>query len=333
MDEHVCFARPQPVVTILAGLARTVVMRYLGFFATRAAAIQPIRCVPGWWSGYTLETPPDAARQTRLRLWDALRGQIVRVRWIDGIKLDLRMGTDIARLVFVAGEIDPNEFAFLANFLKPGMCVIDVGANEGLFTLFFRKRVGPRGRVIALEPSERELNHLRRNLRINRFSDVDIIACAVGDHAGRARLSLADAGHAGHNALGTPAAPWVRVVDEVDVELTTLDTLAEARHWPRIDLIKMDIEGSELNALRGAERLLARDRPVLLLEAEQESLSLRGASLAALLSWLAARKYRAMDFSDTDGSPTLLGTKTPRTINLVFHPEEVHDQPDAGVKS
>lgn len=306
----------------LSALARIAVMRYLRFLATRTAAIQPLRRVPGWWSGYTLETPPDGARQMRLKLWNALQGQIVRVSWIDGINLDLRMGTDIARLVFVAGEIDPNEFSFLADVLKPGMCVVDVGANEGLFTLFFRKRVGPGGRVIALEPSERELIHLKRNLRINRFLDVDVVPLAVGDRVGRARLSLAEAGHAGHNALGTPAAPWVSVVDEVEVEVSTLDTLSDARNWPRIDLIKMDIEGSELRALRGADRLLARDRPMLLLEAEQESLSLRGASFSELLSWLAARKYRAMDFSSTDGRPTPLDTREPSSINLVFMPEE-----------
>ncbi len=306
----------------LSALARIAVIRYLRFLATRTAAIRPLRRVPGWWSGYTLETPPDAARQMRLKLWNALQGQIVRVSWIDGIKLDLRMGTDIARLVFRAGEIDPNEFSFLADVLKPGMCVVDVGANEGLFTLFFRKRVGPGGRVIALEPSERELIHLKRNLRINRFLDVDVVPLAVGDHVGRARLSLAEAGHAGHNALGTPAAPWVSVVDQVEVEVSTLDTLSDARNWPRIDLIKMDIEGSELRALRGADRLLARDRPMLLLEAEQESLSLRGASFSELLSWLAARKYRAMDFSKTDGRPTLLDTTEPSSINLVFMPEE-----------
>lgn len=306
----------------LSEFARAGVVRYLRLLATRAASIQPIRRVPGWWSGYTLETPPDAARLMRLKLWNALQGQIVRVRWIDGIKLDLRIGTDIARLVFVAGEIDPNEFSFLADVLKPGMCVIDVGANEGLFTLFFRKRVGASGRVIAIEPSERELIHLQRNLRLNGFSDVDVIPLAVSDHLGRAMLNLAETGHAGHNALGPPAAPWVSVIDEVEVELTTLDALAHARSWPRIDLIKMDIEGSELNALRGAEQILARDRPMLLLEAEEEALSLRQASLSELLSWLAARGYRAMDFSDTDGAPALLGTRDPRTVNLVFMPEE-----------
>lgn len=306
----------------LSALPRIAVIRYLRFLATRTAAIRPLGRVPGWWSGYTLETPPDAARQMRLKLWNVLQGQIVRVSWIDGIKLDLRMGTDIARLVFLAGEIDPNEFSFLADVLKPGMCVVDVGANEGLFTLFFRKRVGLGGRVIALEPSVRELIHLKRNLRINRFLDVEVVPLAVGDHVGRARLSLAEAGHAGHNALGTPAAPWVSVVDQVEVEVSTLDTLSDARNWPRIDLIKMDIEGSELRALRGADRLLARDRPMLLLEAEQESLSLRGASFSELLSWLAARKYRAMDFSSTDGRPTPLDTREPSSINLVFMPEE-----------
>jgi FkbM family methyltransferase len=176
--------------------------------------------------------------------------------------------------------------------------------------------------VIALEPSERELVHLQRNLRINRFADVDVIPLAIGEHVGRATLNLAEPGHAGHNALGAPAAPGVSVVDRIAVDVTTLDTLADTRNWPRIDLIKMDVEGSELNALRGADRLLARDRPMLLLEAEQESLSLRNSSFCELLAWLAARKYCAMDFSNVDGFPTLLGTREPSTVNLVFMPEE-----------
>lgn len=283
-------------------------------------SMSPIRRVPGWWSGYTLETPPDAARKTRLKLWDALVGQAVRVRWIDGIKLDLRMGTDISRLVFVAGEIDPNEFSFLAGFLQPGMSVIDIGANEGLYALFFRKRVGPQGHVIAIEPSARELQQLKKNLRINGFADVEVIASAMGAKPARAQLSVAESRHAGFNALGAIAAPWVNFVSQVEVPVTTLDLLAEARTWPRIDLIKMDIEGSELNALRGARALLERDRPVLLLEADDESLSLRGASLTELLDWLAARDYEAMDFSDADGSPVSLGAREPKSVNLVFRP-------------
>lgn len=303
-------------------IARAAVIGFLRRLAATVVAIQPLRQVPGWWSGYTLETPPDVARETRLKLWNALLGQTVRVKWLDGIKLDLRIGTDIARLVFVAGEIDPNEFSFLAKFLKPGMSVIDVGANEGLFALFCRKRVGAAGRVVAIEPSDRELQRLRINLRINGYADVDVIASAIGARKGRAQLSVAELEHAGFNALGAVAAPWVKLVSRSEVTVTTLDLLAEQRAWPRIDLIKMDIEGSELAALRGAEALLARDRPLLLLEAEDESLALRGASLAELLAWLAAHNYEAMDFSNTDGSLVPIGTRKPETVNLVFMPKD-----------
>ncbi|MDE2604097.1 MAG: FkbM family methyltransferase, partial [Bradyrhizobium sp.] len=314
------FNRESLLAPFLA-FARACVVFFLRRLAPHVVSIEPIRRVPGWWSGYTLETPPDAARKTRLKLWDALLGQNVRVKWIDGIKLDLRMGTDIARLVFVAGEIDPNEFSFLAAFLQPGMSTIDIGANEGLYTLFFRKRVGPQGHVIAIEPSARELQQLRKNLRINGFADVEVVASAIGAEPAQAQLSVAEPGHAGFNALGAIAAPWVSFVSQTEVTVTTLDLLAEARNWPRIDLIKMDIEGSELNALRGAQALLARDRPVLLLEAEEESLSLRGSSLTELLDWLAARNYEAMDFSDADGSPVPLGARQPRALNLVFLPK------------
>lgn len=309
------------VPAAVSAIARAGVIFFLRRLASTVVSIQPLRQVPGWWSGYTLGTPPDAAREVRLKLWNALRGQTVRVKWLDGIKLDLRMGTDTARLVFVAGEIDPNEFFFLAGFLKPGMSVIDVGANEGLFTLFCRKRVGAAGRVIAIEPSERELRQLRENLRINGFADVEIIPSAIGARTGQAQLGIAELDHAGFNALGAVAAPWVKLVGRSAVTVTTLDVLAETRHWPRIDLIKMDIEGSELDALRGAEALLARDRPLLLLEAEDESLALRGASLAEFLAWLAAHNYEAMDFSGTDGSLVPIGTRTPKTVNLVFLPK------------
>ncbi len=132
------------VLAAVSAIARAGVIFFLRRLASTVVSIQPLRQVPGWWSGYTLGTPPDAAREVRLKLWNALRGQTVRVKWLDGIKLNLRMGTDTARLVFVAGEIDPNEFFFLAGFLKPGMSVIDVGANEGLFTHCFAASVSAR---------------------------------------------------------------------------------------------------------------------------------------------------------------------------------------------
>jgi FkbM family methyltransferase len=300
---------------------RQLFLSYLSFVASGVIKTKPIRRVPGWWSGYAASAPPDANALLRLKLWDVLKGRTVRVTWYDGMHLELRVGTDISRLMFL-GEIDPNEFAFLDTFLQPGMCALDVGANEGLYTLFLRRRVGVQGHVIAIEPSTRELAHLRRNLALNSFADVEIHATAIGEKKGTARLHLAEDDHAGHNALGLPAAPWVRVTSELEVPLNTLDQLATNCQWPKIDLIKLDVEGMEFAALRGAEALLAKDRPLILFEGEPESLTLRGAGLPETLLWLRQRGYAVMDFSAPDGSPAVLGEREPVTVNLLAVPVE-----------
>jgi FkbM family methyltransferase len=305
-----------------------VFLHYLSLLASKLVTTKPIRQVPGWWSGYAFAGPPSQDGQLRLKLFEALAGRNVCVRWYDNLCIELRMGTDISRLIFLGGEIDPNEFAFLAKVLKPGMHVLDVGANEGLYTLFFRKRVGAQGHVTAIEPSQRELEHLKRNLRRNNFSDVELHPIAVGDRRGSATLCVAETGHAGHNALGQPAAPWVSVSSKTDVALDTLDALASTSRWPKVHLIKMDVEGMEFAALRGAEELLSRDRPMLLIEAEPESLALRGDTLAAMLAWLGERDYTVMDFSAKDGSPAILGQREPVTVNLVAVHVSAVDPPE-----
>jgi FkbM family methyltransferase len=301
---------------------RQLFLSYLSFVASGMIKTKPVRRVPGWWSGYATSTPLDANARLRLKLWDVLKGQIVRVTWYDGLRLELRVGTDISRLIFLGGEIDPNEFAFLDAFLQPGMCALDVGANEGLYTLFLRRRVGVQGHVVAIEPSARELAHLRRNLALNSFADVEIHATAIGQQKGVTRLHLAEDDHAGHNALGPPAAPWVRVTSEAEVPLNTLSELATSCEWPKIDLIKLDVEGMEFAALCGAEALLAKDRPLILFEGEPESLALRGAGLSEMILWLRGHGYVVMDFSALDGSPALITERDPVTVNLLAVPVE-----------
>jgi FkbM family methyltransferase len=314
---------------VLRATAVRLSRRYLVMLARRLVVTKPIRKVPGWWSGHAFAAP-SPERELRMRLCAALRGERVAVRWYDGLQLELRVGNDISRLIFGGGELDPNEFAFLAAFVRRGMCAVDVGANEGLYTLFLRQHVGNDGRVIAIEPSERERAHLRRNLGRNGFTDVEILSVAVADHSGRAALSVAEHDHAGHNALGPPAAAWVRVAGTQDVPVETLDALAHRHRWPKVDLIKMDIEGMEFAALRGAEALLQRDRPLILFEAEDESAALRGESLGAMLRWLRKRGYVIMDFSGADGSPAAIGDRGPKTLNLLALSLAVHGAVAAG---
>jgi len=299
---------------------RQVVFRYLRWTASQIVVTHPIRRVPGWWSGYPFGPGADGGSRIRHRLWKALRGRTIEVTWYDGIRLEILVGTDISRLIFVGGELDPNEFAFLADVVKPGMTVVDIGANEGLYTLFLRSRVGEQGQVIAFEPSVREFNRLARNLELNCFNNVMLHQLALGDHLGPANLHVAEPSHAGHNALGPPAANWVRVSHIAETYVTTLDSVSSTQAWPPTDLIKIDVEGLEAAVLRGAENLIERDQPIILFEAEPESLALRGENLVDVLEWLRQRGYSVMEFSALDGALAVFSTNEPFSVNLVALP-------------
>jgi len=288
--------------------------------AGQLAAASVLAPVPGWHSGLATAPPLEPARELRRRLWQALNGVPVRIPWYDGIRLELIPGNDVTRCLYIGGAIDPNEFAFLAGRLEPGMTVIDAGANEGLYSLFMSRRVGPKGKVLAIEPSARERVRLERNLALNRISNVLVVPAALGECDGSGLLRIAEAAHAGHNTLGRPAAPWVKVESEIQVPLSPLDRIAASEGLGRIHLIKLDVEGAELAALRGAEEVLRRDRPVLLLEFMPEALTTQGASAPALLEFLRERGYAFFDFSPASGKPVPLKGDHPSAVNIIAEP-------------
>lgn len=301
---------------------RSILGRISGSVAVRLAITKPLRLVPGWWSGLASQQPAEIDQQVRLRFWQALAGTPVRISWYDGLKLEMMLGNDLSRCLYVDGEVDPNEFSFLGRVLRPGMTVIDVGANEGIYSIFCRARVGSQGKVIAVEPSARERLRIERNKSLNGLDDIKVIAVALCERSGSAVLHLAEDGHAGHNTLGHFAAAWVQPDGEEVVPSATLDAIVDQEQIAHVDLIKLDIEGAELRALRGAERTLRRDHPALLMEATEETLATQGASAAGLLEYIRQFGYALYEFSLTTGLPVPLATPELQLINVVaLHPE------------
>ena len=153
---------------------------------------------------------------------------------------------------------------WLRQVIKPGDTVIDVGANVGQMTLEMAHLVGPSGCVIAIEPGPGNLRVLRRHIEGNGFSNRVIIeAAACADTPGTMKFLVhgdrPDAVGSGHHLWrGQDAAPPGAQVIEVPV--LTLDELC-ARHAAEPQVMKMDVEGAELLALRGAGKILARFRP------------------------------------------------------------------------
>jgi FkbM family methyltransferase len=165
------------------------------------------------------------------------------------------------------GQFESAEFAFVSRFLRPGMIVLDVGAHHGFYTLLLSKRVRKEGRVIAFEPSARERRALLRHLRINNCGNVRVEALALGSEEKDASLFVVEGCHSGCNSLRTPAHDVRGQFTPAPVHIVRLDDWLNAQKIKQVDFIKLDVEGGELDVLRGAEDLLKRrPRPLILAE-------------------------------------------------------------------
>lgn len=172
--------------------------------------------------------------------------------------LDLRVA-GVSRPLAVYGTREEDKTAILKNELKPGMIHVDLGANIGYYALMAAKIVGPAGRVLCLEPDPRNLELLRRNVELNGFTaPIEICAVAASDHPGTATMYQAHASN-----LNTLVAPQERqqaadpVECKVSVKTVTLDDFMDQRGGI-LNFLRMDIEGFEVDALRGGLRTLER---------------------------------------------------------------------------
>jgi FkbM family methyltransferase len=131
--------------------------------------------------------------------------------------------------------------------IRPGATVFDVGANAGFFTLLASKLAGDSGRVYAFEPLPRNLDFLERHIALNELANVHVEALAIAATSGEAHFRIAH--HASMGGLS----------EEGDLRVVTasLDDLIASGRAKHPDFIKMDIEGAESDALRGAKELLA----------------------------------------------------------------------------
>lgn len=144
----------------------------------------------------------------------------------------------------------------MRSLLKPGMVMVDVGANIGYYSLLAASHVGPTGKVIAFEPGARSVQLLQQSAQVNGFSHIEVHPVAVSDKPGEVRFSLDDSnGGINRGEIGVSA----EVVPAIKLD----DFLQTEAH---IDLVKIDIEGAEGLAIQGMAHLLQNHRPILFTE-------------------------------------------------------------------
>ncbi len=171
----------------------------------------------------------------------------------------------VTSVLIAEGDWFEKEMEFWRSWLQPGMIVIDVGANVGVYTFSAARRVGSSGRVLAVEPFSACVSFLSETCRINNLSWVKICAGAASDRNGTKQLSL----HT-HSELNKVTLSDTETATELNssesVTCFSLDSLAEQENLSHVDFIKIDVEGHEMQVLIGSEQILNQFFPIIIYE-------------------------------------------------------------------
>ncbi len=194
------------------------------------------------------------------------------------------------------------EEQFLAELDLAGKTVFDVGGYVGIYALFFARAVGGTGKVVSFEPNPVNVRELRFNLKLNNFENVCVIERALG----KEKCSLELVSDPVQPALSTLDASMKnkllrRGTVSTRVDVDALDALMSKDKLPVPDFIKMDVEGYELEVLRGMEKTVDNFKPQLFIE-------IHGELSDELFSFLKSKNYRMYHIeSGRNASPGVLG--------------------------
>lgn len=216
-----------------------------------------------------------------------------------------------------SGGFEPGTRRRLIKLLEPGMGVADVGANIGLLTVAAARAVGPTGKVFAFEPEEEPRECLARTLHLNGLRWVDLSASAAGRKNGRLTFHVSPI--LGHSSL------YALPEDEGEAQAVTVEVIRLDDAIPRgqrLDLVKIDVEGAELDVLAGMARLLKANADIAVI-AEYGPSHLRRVGITPK-DWMDA--FRAQGFiphviSEVDAScrrATLRDLAKVESVNLAF---------------
>jgi FkbM family methyltransferase len=175
------------------------------------------------------------------------------------------------------------------------MTVMDVGANWGLYSLLISRAVGPSGKVYAFEPVPEIFARLKEHIALNNATNVIPVPIALSDEKGTAKMSVKE----GESSL------FRRVSDEfVEVQVERLDDFVEREKIERVDAIKIDVEGAELKVIRGADKTIRRDKPILMVEIQAATLQAAGTTPEELFETIVSYGYNAFAICHGEAIPT-----------------------------
>lgn len=240
---------------------------------------------------------------------------MARINNFDG---SIRMHVDRSRFIgaslYWTGFHEFREFIFLHQFLKPDMVFVDVGANQGEYSLFAAKRLTS-GKVLSFEPLPAITQLLRDNIALNGFTNITVFEAGLSDKARHVAIHELEGDNEG---LATLHLAGRKPVSSTTITLETLDQAVERQSLPRVDFVKIDIEGEELRALGGSQKTIQKYKPVFMIEINRTTFEAAGYGVKHIAEFFDAAAYRACVIGKRGKLESCL--QLPDFGNIIFMP-------------
>ena len=165
------------------------------------------------------------------------------------------------RFLRYRNRTEPDTVNFIKEEFEPGGVALDIGANKGIVTYFLGKQAGQNGRVIAFEPQPELGRQISRVANTFGLRNVDVHSIGLSDEDGMATLYRGNIGSTANLVVG---AEWQ--TEELRVPIRSLDSFFEVAGIERLNFVKCDVDGYEVPVLKGAEKVLMKFHPKVLIE-------------------------------------------------------------------
>jgi FkbM family methyltransferase len=178
-------------------------------------------------------------------------------------------------------------FSYFNECIKPGQTIFDIGAHIGLFSVFFSKKLNGTGKVICFEPTPSTFGILKQTVAFNHLANCIAVNAAIAEKSGTLKFNLTSKDGEGSNA--NSLVETGQSVNATEVSVFSIDDYRR-NHKLKIDILKIDVEGYELNALMGAKETFENDKPMGILALHPSSIKKLGQSLEQI--WDLLETYR-----------------------------------------
>jgi FkbM family methyltransferase len=205
-----------------------------------------------------------------------------------GIKLWVDPASNFGKRILREGNYEAELTTAFRELLYPGQTFVDVGANEGWFSMLAAKLVGSSGRVLACEPQERLWPVITRNIFLNNFANVQLLPFAVAEQPSEAVINLYPSLNTGSSNISDTKRRWET---QQRIKLLPLSDILSSLQGRDVDLVKVDVEGFEHKVLLSAGEHLGSKIKRLVVELHPAQLEALGSSEADVTRLLESRGY------------------------------------------